>query len=257
MTTSSLTTYVCLPPGLPSGKRLLQFLRSAFEDYGWFQPRRYGVAFLDKPIEPSRIDYASLISFYEERGTLCVAAQTNRDFLLFHPAKPAVPPYTGRLTWVTSAKKAVKPSWRAEHLRQVTDVMRMLEAPLAQAAIEGAFAGKAAHRVPAPDGFGQIEELTLRDYSEGLIGLFWRNFFGPPFMEMFGERLHTLPAESKQELGEGLVLVQPYELPTEAGTAEGVERERQLIAHLGPECFYDHERHLKPSRRPRLRGDGR
>jgi hypothetical protein len=42
--------------------------------------------------------------------------------------------------------------------------------------------------------------------------------------------------------------VQPYELPTQAGTPEGEARERQIIAHLGPECFYDHERHLKPTR---------
>jgi hypothetical protein len=46
--------------------------------------------------------------------------------------------------------------------------------------------------------------------------------------------------------------VQPYELPTQAGTPEAIARERQLIEHLGPECFYDHQHHRKPRRRPQL-----
>ncbi len=49
-----------------------------------------------------------------------------------------------------------------------------------------------------------------------------------------------------------LVLVQPYELPTEAGTERGKARERALIEHLGPECFYDHEHHTPPTRLPVL-----
>ncbi|KFA92835.1 hypothetical protein [Archangium violaceum] len=69
---------------------------------------------------------------------------------------------------------------------------------------------------------------------------------------MFGERLDTLPAGSRQSLGEDIVLVQPYELPTEAGTEAGMARERELISLLGPECFYDHERRTLPTRRPVL-----
>jgi hypothetical protein len=71
-------------------------------------------------------------------------------------------------------------------------------------------------------------------------------------VRLFGERLATLPPDTQQELGNGLVLVQPYELPAQAGTPEGEARERELIAHLGPECFYDHERHLKPTQLPEL-----
>jgi hypothetical protein len=48
------------------------------------------------------------------------------------------------------------------------------------------------------------------------------------------------------------MLVQPYELPTQAGTPEGESRERQLISLLGADCFYEHERHVKPTRRPVL-----
>ena len=96
------------------------------------------------------------------------------------------------------------------------------------------------------------EIFTVRDYSEGLPGLLWRNFFGPPFVQMFGERLASLPGESKQELGGGIVLVQPYELPSQADTPEATAREHELITQLGPDCFYDHERHLKPARVPDL-----
>ncbi|HYI01296.1 hypothetical protein [Hyalangium sp.] len=92
----------------------------------------------------------------------------------------------------------------------------------------------------------------MRDYSEGLAGLYWRTFLGAPFLRLFGDRLATLPADYRQELSDELVLVQPYELPTHASTPEGDARERQLISLLGPECFYDHERHLKPTRRPEL-----
>jgi len=61
-----------------------------------------------------------------------------------------------------------------------------------------------------------------------------------------------MPAECRQELGDECVVIQPYEFPTQAGTPEGDARERQLISLLGPECFYDHERLVKPTRRPEL-----
>jgi hypothetical protein len=224
------------------------FLRRVFDEYGWFQPRRYGIALLDKRIDPKRIDYSGLVAFYEARRALCVTAQTDRDFFLFHPAKPDVPPYTGGLTWVTSVRRADAPAWKAQHLRQVAELMRIFNSPLAQAAWEEDMKRKTTRLVPGPGGFGQTEVYTVRDYSDGLAGVFWRNFFGPPFVQLFGERLTTLPDAFKQDLGDGIVLVQPYELPSQAGTPEGDALERQVMAHLGPECFYDHERHLKPTR---------
>jgi hypothetical protein len=223
-------------------------LRRVFDEYCWFQPRRYGVALLDKWLDPKEIDYASLVAFYEARTTLCITARTDRDFFLFNPAKPDEPPYTGRLTWVTPTRKANRPSWRAEHVRQVDALMRLLKAPMAYAAWDEDLTPKTRRFIPDPSGFGQSRMVTVRDYSEGLAGVFWRNFYGPPFVQMFGERLTTLPGEFKQDLGEGIVLVQPYELPIQAGTTEGVAREREILEHLGPECFYDHERHLKPTR---------
>jgi hypothetical protein len=55
-----------------------------------------------------------------------------------------------------------------------------------------------------------------------------------------------------QEFGGDIVLVQSYALPTQAMTREGDAAEQRLITVLGPECFYDHQQHRKPTRVPRL-----
>ncbi|HVG63306.1 MAG TPA: hypothetical protein VNA24_32375 [Hyalangium sp.] len=127
-----------------------------------------------------------------------------------------------------------------------------MNSPVAQTGAADDFDRKEWRIVPSPDGIGQVQQFTVRDYSEGLAGLYWRNFLGVPFLRLFGDRLDALPTECRQELSDELVLVQPYVLPTQAGTPEGDARERQLISLLGPACFYDHQRHVKPSRRPEL-----
>lgn len=252
-----LKTTISLPPGIPSAALVCRILRLIFEQYRWFRPMRYGYADLDGKLNPERIDYDTLGAFYEERKTLLVAAKTDRDFILIHPSKPyEMPepefPYTGSISWMTSAKEATKPTWRQAHLLQVQELMGLMRSPLAQVGTDGDFDRKMRRIVPSPDGIGQVEQITVRDYSEGLAGLYWRNFLGAPLIRLFGDRLDMLPAECRQELSDELVLVQPYELPTQAGTSEGDTRERQLISLLGPECFYDHERHVKPTRRPEL-----
>jgi hypothetical protein len=214
---------------------------------------RYGYADLDGKVDPEHIDYDALGAYYEERRLLYVAARTNSDFIRISPFTPVSEyPYTGVVGWTTSVKKVGKPQWRAAHLRQVQEIMSWVGSPLAYAAMADDISRKGWRMVSLPGGIGQEEVFTVRDYSEGLSGLYWRNFFGPPFLRLFGERLDALPAESRQELSDELVVVQPYELPTQAGTPEGDARERQLISLLGPECFYDHERHVKPTRRPEL-----
>jgi hypothetical protein len=248
-----LTTRIWLPPGSPPGSIVREFLRSAFEEYRWFRPTRFGRAFIDKPLDPEHIDYDALATYYEDLYDITVAARTDRDFLLIFTATNTDRIHTGGITWETSVTEASRRSWRAAHQTQVVEVMQLFGSPLAQTAEASDVERKSERIVPSPDGIGSIQESTVRDCSEGLAGLFWRNFFGPPFVQMFGERLASLPAEFKQDLGGGIVLVQPYELPTLAGTPEGDALERRIIAHLGPECFYDHERHLKPTRVPELR----
>jgi hypothetical protein len=250
-----LSTDISLPPGLPSGLVIKEFLQLVFEKYRWFVPRRYGwFASWNKEVDPDCIDYDELVSVYEEHQSLCVAARTDRDFICIFPARKDSPPYiyNGHIIWESSAKLASKPAWLAAHAEQVTEVMGLMRSPLAVAALAEDCERKTKRLVPCANGIGSEQVFTVRNYSEGLSGLFWRNFFGPPFVRLFGERLASLPEDCRKSLGEGLVLVQPYELPTEAGTGSGGARERALIEHLGPECFYDHEHHTPPTRRPVL-----
>jgi len=249
-----LKTIISLPPGAIPSPMIHGLLRTIFEQYQWFRPERYGFAALDGRLDPTRIDYDALLAQYEELSSITIAARTDRDFLLLSVPRPGVPPHVGKINWMASEKAASKPGWRASHLRQVIEIMRMMRSPLAQAGDDDDFERKKWRWVR--DDISKKLTFTVRDPSEGLPGLLWRNFFGPPFVDLFGERLATLPAEFKQELGDGIVLVQPYELPTQAGTPEGLARERQLIEHLGPECFYDHEHHRKPTRLPKLPSPG-
>ncbi|WP_224240572.1 hypothetical protein [Hyalangium gracile] len=230
-----------------------ELLQRIFHDYRWFKPTRYGRAFLNGKLEPERPDIDALVAFYEEYQNITIAAKTDRDFILIYPTKPGAEyPYVGSINWTTSVKEADKPKWRAAHLRQVQEVMSLVESPLAQAGPDDDFQRKTRRLVPNADGFGQEQAITVRDFSEGLAGLYWRSFLGAPFLRLFGDRLDALPAECRQELGDEHLLIQPYELPTQAGTPEGDARERQLISLLGPEHFYDHERHLKATRRPQI-----
>ncbi|MFY0525013.1 hypothetical protein ACN28I_18280 [Archangium gephyra] len=188
-----------------------------------------------------------------------VAARTDRDFLSIQPTPRGTHPYVGSIYWQTSVTSASKAAWRAAHAQQVTELMRLVQSPLALAGLEPDLHGKQwrlVHKsIPTDTGKDftwSEEEFTVRDYSEGLPGLVWRNFYGPPFVRMFGERFDALPPGCRNVFGEDIVLVQPYELPTEAGTEAGTARERELISLLGPECFYDHERRTLPARRPVL-----
>jgi hypothetical protein len=253
-----LDLQIRLPPGRPSVEIVREFLDLVLRRYRWFEPRRYGSAALDKAIDPSRIDLAPLVAHYEQRKNLCVAARTDRDFIWFSPTSTGGRLYSGSISWMTSVSTASKASWRAAFAPQVAELMRLVQSPLALAGLETDLEGKQRRRVhkSIPTEGGEFtyshDEFTVRDYSEGLPGLVWRNFYGPPFVRMFGERLGSLPAGCCKRLGEDIVLVQPYELPTEAGTEAGIARERELISLLGPECFYDHEHRTLPTRRPVL-----
>jgi hypothetical protein len=251
-----LDTQIRLPPDRPSGEIVKEFLELVLRRFRWFEPRRYGSASLANAIEPDHFDLAPLVAHYEEHNSLCVATRTERDFIWFSPILPGSPPYTGQISWTTSASSASKASWRTAYVHQIPELMRLVGSPLAQAGLETDLDRKQRRRVsksiPSEGGvftYSQ-DELTVRHYGQGLAGLFWRNFYGPPFVRMFGERLEALPPECLHPLGEDLVLVQPYELPTEAGSPAATAREHQLISLLGPECFYDHAHHTLPTPRP-------
>ena len=251
-------TQICLPPSRIAGEIVRAFLDLVLRRYKWFEPRRYGSVSLANAIEPNHLDLSPILAHYEGHNSLCVAAKTDRDFIWFSHSPPGSPPYAGDISWTTSASSASKASWRTAHALQVAELMRLVRSPLALAGLDEDLDGKQrrlVHKSIPTEGTEftySTHELTVRDYSEGLPGLVWRNFYGPPFVRMFGQKLDALPPECRKPLGEDIVLVQPYELPTAAGTESGIARERELISLLGPECFYDHERLTLPTRRPVL-----
>jgi len=250
MSKREFETRIYLPPQMTTSNGARNVLTLIFEKFRWFNPLRYGDADLVESMSPGQFDVAALIAYYEEHDKLCVAAKTNRDFIWLLPYKSGSAPYTGRLIWVTSVASTSKDSWRAAHIEQTSELMRQLQSPLALATVESDFERQCWRWVR--EGAGETLTPTVRGYGEGLPGLVWRNFYGPPFVRMFGSRLAALPSECLKPLGEDLVLVQPYELSTAAGTEAGLARERELISLLGPECFYDHQHHTLPTRRPVL-----
>jgi hypothetical protein len=250
MTSCSILTNVHLPPGPPSTTVVRRLLQLAFEEYRWFPPALSSCFGDAARLEPANPDYEALLAHYDECQSVSVMDRMDEDFLSISTSARTEFPFVGRLTWVVSIEEERLAGWLGTHVFQVMELMRLMGASLAQAGLAEDVYRKKERFIPNPDGFGTKQTFTVRDPSEGLTGLFWRNFFGPPFIRMFGERLLSLPPDTHRELGDGLVLVQPYALPTQAMTPEGDAAEQRLITVLGPECFYDHAHHRKPTRVP-------
>lgn len=253
MTSHSVSTDIHLLPGPPPTSIVRKVVELAFEEYRWFQPvwaRPWDDE--EEGVYTGHAAYKAILAEYEQFQHVMVTDRMERSFLSVYPARREEYPYVGHIAWCVTLTEEMKEGWRADHLHQVVELMRLVGSPLAKAGLSDDHYRKQERFIPNPDGFGTEQTFTLRDPSEGLTGLYWRNFFGPPFVRMFGDRLLSLPPGTRQELGDGLVLVQPYELPTQAMTPEGDAAEERLITVLGPECFYDHQHHRKPTRVPQL-----
>ncbi|NOK12738.1 hypothetical protein [Corallococcus exercitus] len=250
MAPRSLDTTFTLPPGVPSTGTVRELVHRFFADGRWFQPVRYGGVGMRERFEPGASVPDALVDHYDEFKSFFIGAKTDRDFIYFSPERHGKYPFAGVFGWVTSVVEARKTGWREAHLRQVVEIMHLLGSPLAQSGLDDDFERKNYRLVPTEYGFGSERVFNVRDYSEGLSGLYWRNVFGTPFVDLFGPRLDAIPASQRQSLDGGLVLVQPYELPTQAMTPEGDAAEAQLIATLGREAFFDLPTLTKPTRVP-------
>lgn len=248
MDSQEITTNIDFLPGLLSKDKAYEVLRLIFEEFRWFAPIEYGFG-VHRPLKPAQPYLDTLLDYYAQRRAVTVCSSEERDFILLSSREPEPP---GALTWNTSTSPIATPEWRVAHLRQIKQLMTFLDAPLAIAALEDDYRRKTTRRVSLGPDKGWEQVYTVDDYRNGLAGLYWRNFFGPPFVRMFGERLGSLPSDCVKDLGDGIVLVEPYPLPTDADTDAGKARERELIQLLGPECFYDHEHHVPPRKRPDL-----
>jgi len=256
---SKLETDICLKPGHVPRDIIREVLRLILEEFRWFVPARHsgtGVG-KDRRIQSGRVSLDVLVSLYHDTEPALIRAielfegSDAKDFLFVNTTRESFQyPYASALTWCTRVARAADADWAVNHLHQVATVMRLLESPLAITAHRDDVDAKHDRLVKADVGLEEVS--NLRDYSEGLEGVYWRNFYGPPFVEMFGDRLGQLPVSARQELEGGIVVVQPYALPTDAFTEAGKAREREFIQVLGPECFFDHGQLRPPTRRPRL-----
>jgi len=256
---SQLDTEIRLKPGHVPRDIIREVLRLILEEFRWFIPARHsgtGVG-KDRRFKRGRVSLDALVSFYLDTEPALIRVielfegSEAKDFLFVNTVRESFKhPYAGSLIWCTRVAFAADGDWAVNHLHQVATLMRLLESPLAITAHTDDVEAKHHRMVKADVGLEQV--FNLRDYSEGLEGVYWRNFYGPPFVELFGNRLSQLPAGTRQELEGGIVLVQPYALPTDAFTEAGKAREREFIQLLGPECFFDHGQLRPPTRRPRL-----
>ena len=179
--------------------------------------RRERVCLLGREeIEPESMDYRAplLMEFYAARKSLIVAARTDQGFCcsIWNPAAPGIPPFTGSIIWETSAHESTKPSsacntpstdirsdaagwgraWLRQGLTRTLSKKHSGSYPIQTASESGVY--------------------TVRDYSEGLEGMYWRNFLGLPSCGCWASACNRcLPAAVREELGGGIVLVQPYE----------------------------------------------
>jgi hypothetical protein len=217
---------------------------------------------VDNSIETGEVE--PMVRFYEEKKMLLVnARKAAKAEWLFLPDRRGERLAIGSVSVFWRIGKRLSEGDDKRHLDLCTKLAKRLQSPYVKACEEGDLQQKTRRIVVrdasllapnAPPGTMVKQEVPkVRRYREGLDALFWRNFFGPEYVEMFGEILRSLPREVARDLGEGYWLVQPYREPSEAFTDEGRAREQETIAHLGSECFYDDVRERAPVRVPDFR----
>jgi hypothetical protein len=97
-----------------------------------------------------------------------------------------------------------------------------------------------------------------------LRGLFWANFFGPEYVNMFGnEKLHSAPWHKIEELPDGGLLGLMSESPFDAVKSEYQSLKKRLYATLGEAAFtgarlpeFRKERRKKRDARPLMQSGG-
>lgn len=77
------------------------------------------------------------------------------------------------------------------------------------------------------------------DVRKHLPGIYWANFFGPRYVDFFGEdRLLSAPAHKVEWLGEAGILLLVSESPFEYDDPQVKATEQAVVEHLGPEAFF-------------------
>jgi hypothetical protein len=87
---------------------------------------------------------------------------------------------------------------------------------------------------------GSIAENAVgNDLRKHLPGIYWANFFGPRYIDFFGEeRLMSAPAHEARWLGEAGILLLVSESPFAYDDPEVKATEQAVVDHLGSEAFF-------------------
>ena len=102
-------------------------------------------------------------------------------------------------------------------------------------------------RVYRRDDKTTVQEWYGRDLSIGLRGVYWANWFGPTYVEFFGEHiLRTAPSFRGDRLSDGGYQILTAEDPWEPDP----DLERRLQEHLGSDAFFDIQSPEKVLRSP-------
>lgn len=242
----NLTTEIAFPPGKLSDSVVGDVFQKCIGVYGWVKPLRYGDVETPHKFSASQPWHETLLELFHKKRRACVADKNTQLYLSVGRNEQEA--YLGSLSWFTSESFAQDAQWRESHASQVGDIMKLVGSPWAFADTRDNIERKTQRWVRE----GQFErrEYLVRDYSEGLPGIFWRNFFGPAYSGMFGDRLQRLPNEYATKLSDNIWLVQPYKLPLDAQRPESMASESRIIEELGKASFYDHSTGQKPTRSP-------
>jgi hypothetical protein len=97
--------------------------------------------------------------------------------------------------------------------------------------------------VKVKERMGSLEAMVTRyygdDISQQLPGVYWANFFGKRYADLFGEKLNTVVAFKKELLPDGGSLILTSASPLEYPNRQVVESQEDLKKSLGEEMFFN------------------
>jgi hypothetical protein len=230
-------------------------LEIASRELAW-RPSTFGsLARHDTPVVGD--DIRDMLDFYARKGTLFLEGEKMEwDFCGNRGNERSA---RGYVSWGWHVAEKAWSVATQRHRATVVQLAKALRSPYVRSCLPRDRRETRIVEVDAKTIFPNAKVATIKKeipkvdtYREGLTALYWRNIFGPEFVEMFGERLRTLPGDVAWDLGDGYWLVQPYASPGDASTEAGRAREAEIVAHLGPDCFYDDAREQPPTRVPRF-----
>ena len=250
-----LETVFRLRPGPLSVDQVRDALHGLITDLQW-RPERFGtLARCDNVVVGDGV--AQMVELYARRGSLLIEGAEMEWFFL--PDRPGKRTALGTVSWSWHVGKKPTKNLVDSHLALAAKLATTLRSAYTRACLASDEWNKTKRIVlvdaksispNALPGTAKQEVPKVRTIRNGLDALYWRNILGPEFVAMFGDRLRSLPSDVAWDLGEGYWMVQPYATPADAATEQGRARELEIVAHLGPECFYDDAEERSPTCAP-------